>query len=67
MAGERSVPDARDDRERLAVMLAYGLYLLAITNGVTALVGFIVALELDWSLQPTHVHPIGIRGFPPQQ
>ncbi len=44
MTGERSVPDIRDDRERLAVLLAYGLYLLAITNGVTALVGFIVAL-----------------------
>src|SRR4051812_9839335 len=46
MAGDRSVVEsgANADRERLAVMLAYGLYLLAITNGVTALVGFIVAL-----------------------
>jgi len=32
------------DRDRLAVLLAYGLYLLAITNGVTALIGFIIAL-----------------------
>ena len=44
MAGDRSVLGAGADRERLAVMLSYGLYLLAITNGVTALVGFIVAL-----------------------
>ena len=32
------------DRERLPVMLAYGLYLLAITNGLTLLLGFLVAL-----------------------
>jgi uncharacterized membrane protein len=35
---------ARIDPERLPVMLAYGLYLLAITNGLTLLVGFLIAL-----------------------
>jgi uncharacterized membrane protein len=32
------------DRERLVLMLAYGLYLLAIANGVTLLIGFVIAL-----------------------
>ena len=37
-------PTLAADRERLPVMLAYGLYLLAIANGVTLLIGFIIAL-----------------------
>ena len=32
------------DRDRLPVLLAYGLYLLAITNGITVLIGFLIAL-----------------------
>jgi len=37
-------PTSPADRERLPVMLAYGLYLLAIANGFTMLIGFIVAM-----------------------
>src|SRR4051812_19869635 len=32
------------DRERLPLLLAYGLYLVGIVNGITLLIGFIVAL-----------------------
>ena len=41
MINDPSVPA---DRERLPLMLAYGLYLLAIVNGITMLIGFIIAL-----------------------
>jgi uncharacterized membrane protein len=37
-------PSAPADHEKLTAMLAYGLYLLAIVNGITLLIGFIVAL-----------------------
>lgn len=37
-------PSTPLDRERLPLMLAYGLYLLAIANGLTMLIGFIIAL-----------------------
>lgn len=37
-------PFSPADRERLPLMLAYGLYLLAIANGITMLIGFIIAL-----------------------
>lgn len=32
------------DRERLPLLLAYGLYLVGIVNGITMLIGFVVAL-----------------------
>jgi uncharacterized membrane protein len=37
-------PSSPADRERLPVMLAYGFYLLAIANGFTLLIGFIIAM-----------------------
>lgn len=37
-------PSTPTDRERLSVMLAYGLYLLAIGSGITMLIGFVIAL-----------------------
>ena len=43
MMNETAPATADQDRE-LPAMLAYGLYLVGIVNGITMLIGFIVAL-----------------------
>jgi uncharacterized membrane protein len=43
MLNDQTREPAASDRERAAVLLGYGLFLLAVANGVTALIGAVIA------------------------